>query len=280
MKIVFFASVLITVLSRINAEQTNKVIIGGVEAVVGRYPYQVSLQLGGEPNCGGTLIAPTYVLTAAHCFGTFDKAVIGRHDFNDPTEIFEEFDIVNLDVHPKYRVIGSNYDFMVAELSSPSSYAPITLDSGDEDVSEGVEVTVMGWGNTVTDPNVFEGSDVLLEVQTDIVSNENCNDDYFGPILRNPIKASMMCAAREGKDSCQGDSGGPLIKKGSNAADDIQVGVVSWGIGCADPLYPGVYARVECVYDWIQTAIGKKTTNLRKLKFKIAGRDILSKLQK
>merc|ERR1711978_46903 len=91
-----------------------------------------------------------------------------------------------------------------------------------------------------------------MEVEVDIVQNSDCNDSYNGDIATN-----MLCAARKGKDSCQGDSGGPLIVKGSDASGDIQVGVVSWGNGCADREYPGVYARVSSQIDWIN----KKMTN-------------------
>ena len=69
----------------------------------------------------------------------------------------------------------------------------------------------------------------------------------------------MVCAARDGIDSCQGDSGGPLIIKGAIASADVQVGIVSWGIGCADPSYPGVYARVSEKIDWIQAQISSGT---------------------
>ena len=87
-------------------------------------------------------------------------------------------------------------------------------------------------------------------MEVNIVSDIDCNSSYSGQI----VKDTMICAARMGKDSCQGDSGGPLIIKGDVASEDVQVGIVSWGAGCADPLYPGVYARVDTFKDWIDTS--------------------------
>ena len=93
-----------------------------------------------------------------------------------------------------------------------------------------------------------------MEVEVDIVSKSECNSDYSGQITDN-----MVCASRSGKDSCQGDSGGPLIVKGGDVSADVQVGVVSWGNGCADPNFPGVYARVSSKISWIKEQIASGT---------------------
>jgi len=88
-----------------------------------------------------------------------------------------------------------------------------------------------------------------------VVSNSDCKSAYGdGSITRK-----MMCASRDGKDSCQGDSGGPLLVKGADRLSDVQVGVVSWGEGCASPGYPGVYARVSSQIDWINEQISSGT---------------------
>ena len=106
----------------------------------------------------------------------------------------------------------------------------------------------------------------LREVEVDVVSNEECNEKYGG----DQIKHDMLCASREGKDSCQGDSGGPLIVKGSNFTCNVLVGVVSWGYGCADPNYPGVYAHVSENILWIKNEMsGVSTTKVKLIaKFK------------
>ena len=108
----------------------------------------------------------------------------------------------------------------------------------------------------------FEGdaSDVLNEVRLNVVDEAECDAVYGGGITD-----SMMCASLPGKDSCQGDSGGPMIVKGVDASADVQVGIVSWGTGCADADHPGVYARVSHQLDWIETQIasGDKPALLR-----------------
>jgi len=121
-------------------------------------------------------------------------------------------------------------------LETPSSFDVVKLTNGDEDISGGNDVTVMGWGTTKYGGCV---SDVLLEVDVQTVTDDSCNEAYGGQITD-----AMLCAAADGKDACQGDSGGPIIIKGADAAFDVQVGIVSWGRGCACPGYPGVYAKV------------------------------------
>ena len=119
---------------------------------------------------------------------------------------------------------------------------------------------VAGWG--VTNQDSFEFPDVLMATEVDAVSNEECEasegiiDGWFGPQIESyagQITDSMLCAEHiKERDSCQGDPGGPLVMEGSNGLADVQVGVVSWGFGCALDEFPGVYARVSIFYDWIR----------------------------
>lgn len=220
----------------------------------GRYPYQVGLAQtrGGKPFCGGTLVAEDWVLSAAHCKLSNDPvyAIIGRHDFSDDSE--SGFEVIKTSwqtKHPNYNSANFNNDYMMIKLSTSSSFAPASLDDGSQDLSDGVDVTVMGWGTTKEGGST---SDVLFEVELDMVTNNDCSAAYGGDVTNN-----MICAARDGKDSCQGDSGGPLIIKGANedGSDDVVVGVVSWGSGCARPAYPGVYASVNKRYSWITSEI-------------------------
>ena len=227
-------------------------IVGGIEAELGRYPYQVGL-VGSEiffPGCGGALIAPDTVLSAAHCSGSFSSVVIGRHDFLDIFETYETIPIASEIKHPDYCEDNFQNDLMIVKLSNASSFSPIQLDENTQTLSPGTDVTVMGWGRTTSGDFL---SNVLREVEVDIVSNEECNDQYGGAITND-----MLCAARAGKDSCQGDSGGPLIIKGSDAANDVLVGVVSWGYGCAVPSYPGVYSRISENIAWIKNEMSRK----------------------
>jgi len=233
-----------------NVPNTEK-IVGGVEVDKGRYPYQVALITGGFQYCGGTLVDKDWVLSAAHCYGLGDRVYIGRHDLTDSSEKFESIEIDWETQHPDYNGGNLANDFMMIKLKKSSSVKPVKVDDGSVDLPSGTDVTVMGWGTTS-----FGGSPsaVLMEVEVDIVSNSHCNSDYGGG-----ISDSMMCASRSEKDSCQGDSGGPLIVKGKYSSQDTQVGVVSWGYGCADANYPGVYARISKQIQWIKTQIESGT---------------------
>lgn len=261
MKHFTIASIFSMLVLTCSADEDSR-IVGGVEAQRGRYPYLVSLSDNGEAICGGSLIAPNYVLTAAHCAGYSYKAEIGRHNLSNNGEDYESISVIAEFIHPNYNDNTSENDFMVLKLASDSSYSLVTLDEGSAEVADGTDVTVMGWGATC------EGgpsSDVLLEVEVDIVGHPRCNSAYGG----NSITNDMLCAARDGKDACQGDSGGPLVIKGSSDEGDVQVGIVSWGLGCADPNFPGVYSRVATAMDFINTSMEARVSNLDTLKYRV-----------
>jgi len=224
-------------------------IVGGVKVnPTNRYPYQVALtytSFGGQ-YCGGSLIASNWVLSAAHCANLGTYVQIGRYDLNDSNESFENIKVKREIPHPSYNSGSFDNDFMLLELETSSQYTPVSIDSGSQTINNNDDVTVIGWGTTSSGGL---SSSELLEVEVDVVENEKCNLDYSGGITGN-----MLCAARLEKDACQGDSGGPLIIRDDNdnsGSGDVLVGVVSWGFGCADPNYPGVYARVSQGYDWI-----------------------------
>lgn len=237
-----------------------KQIVGGTEAEIGSYPFQVGLAYNGFQGCGGSLIAEDWVLTAAHCCGS-DNVLIGRHniaamDEDGAEDIEVDYEIV----HPRYNSLTLNNDISLLKLTRPSAFSSITWDDGSQDTSDGTPVTVIGWGTTSSSG---PASDVLLEAEVNIVGNSQCNTDY-GVTTR--ITDEMMCAASEGKDACQGDSGGPLFVKGTNSTSDVQVGIVSWGFGCADPDYPGVYARVSEFDEWIRDVMSSDSRHLHVLK--------------
>ena len=204
----------------------------------GKYPFMVNA--GG---CGASLVAPNVVLSAAHCGGFISSVRIGRHNLNDNSEDYETFTIAEEVPHPDYNANTLDYDYMMLRLSGSSTYEPVTLDDGSTNLSAGTDLTVMGWGTTSSGGST---SSVLLEVEVDAWSQADCNAAYSPQGY--PITDRMICAARPTKDSCQGDSGGPII----DTATGVQIGVVSWGFGCADPNFPGVYARVSDQINWIQ----------------------------
>lgn len=221
----------------------NPLIVGGVEAVRGEFPFMVSLQDNWGHFCGGSLIAKNWVLTAGHCAASAPKkVVIGLHDQKDKSgaEIFTAARTIR---HPKYDDNTIDYDFALIKLSGDSKFAPIDL--GTEELEgQALDFTVAGWG--VMDEGDYDLPDLLQKVDVPFVGKEACDIAY-----PNQITDRMICAGLEEgrKDSCQGDSGGPMFldKDGKRTL----VGVVSWGEGCARPKKYGVYSKVSAVTDWI-----------------------------
>lgn len=232
-------------------------IIGGDDAPKGRYSYVVSLiDDWGQHVCGGTLVSKNYVLTSAHCEGLIHYVRLGLHDLLDVTaETLEQMSIVRAVIHPNYCSETNEYDFMMLKLSSSSQFEPVVLDQGEEEFTTGQEVTTVGWG--ITDGGT--PSRILREVQLDVRSNDECQQDFW---MRATITPDMICASRDGKDACRGDSGGPLIIEGTDSKSDVQIAVTSWGIGCAEKRFPGVYSRVSKVKFWIKEIINEERINI------------------
>lgn len=235
-------------------------IIGGTEATPGRYKHYVQLrhQIYGT-FCGGTLLAPDTVLSAAHCGGGPYQVVVDSHELSSGGEEEFGFDISKEIIHPRYGESedkeAPNHDYMLLFLKEPVTSKRnltveyIKLNSNSDTPLSGDPVTVIGHG--VTDSFDVNLSPVLMEVEVFALSNEECENSYEG------LKDEMLCAAEANHDSCQGDSGGPLFIAGNHpsGAEDVQVGIVSWGYGCANEKYPGVYSRISEGYEWIRRQV-------------------------
>lgn len=258
-------------------------IINGAEVQNERYPYAVSLQYALEHFCGGALIAPDIVLTAGHCNGSYSlsgiiyNVVIARHNLGRFWE-GQSIKIKDEVRHPDYDEDTVNNDFNVVLLSKPVvgdvPYLKVnndgTIPSGpvnpNNPNAQGDALTVVGWGDTDPRDSVSTSSNVLLETTVHALENDQCEKaegmalSQWGMVwtdLQGGITENMVCAWAEDTDACQGDSGGPLIKKGNNpdGSEDSLVGIVSWGLGCADEVFPGVYSRVSAQYEWIRTTV-------------------------
>jgi secreted trypsin-like serine protease len=220
-------------------------IIGGENAPDGRYTFaQISLQLPKSSNdddaheCGGSLIAPDMILTAGHCKAWFSTANLDRYDFDDPSDNYWKIDSEKLEVHPMYEASTFRYDFAVVKLKAVLPDAiPVVLNRNASFPFEGDRLTVLGWGTTNLAPYAYP--DTLQVANVFSISNDACRNTLIAnqALYKNEIFDEMMCAQRPGVDACAGDSGGPLIVEGSAEGLDVQVGIVSWGRGCA--IYPG-----------------------------------------
>ncbi|RHY70468.1 hypothetical protein DYB26_003776 [Aphanomyces astaci] len=230
-------------------------IVNGTEAPIGKYTYVTGLRRteNGTAVCGASLVAPKILVTAAHCsltaWATF--ASVGSHYANGTTD-GERIKIVKRTQHPKYnKATSHDYDVAVFELETASTFPPVKLNWDEDQFSApGAVSWVRGFGHTQA---YGVGSPVLLETDVIIWENSKCHDALKK--YKYNITSSMLCAGGGSKDACQGDSGGPLTIT-RNGVEHL-AGVASWGIGCARPDHPGVYARISEVRDFIEPFLPK-----------------------
>uniref|UniRef100_A0A182T724 trypsin n=1 Tax=Anopheles maculatus TaxID=74869 RepID=A0A182T724_9DIPT len=226
-------------------------IVGGFEIDVSETPYQVSLQYFRHHRCGGSVLNNKWVLTAAHCTVGLTASTltvrVGSSEHADGGTVVRVARIVE---HPNYDDSTIDHDYSLLELESELTFSdkvqPVALPEQDEQVEDGTMATVSGWGNT---QSATESNAVLRAANVPTVNQKECDNAYS---TFDGITDQMLCAGyhQGGKDACQGDSGGPLV------ADGKLVGVVSWGFGCAQAGYPGVYSRVASVRDWVRENSG------------------------
>ncbi|XP_011302926.1 proclotting enzyme [Fopius arisanus] len=243
-------------------------VVGGEEALPGRWPWMAAIFLSGTRKtefwCGGSLIGPRHILTAAHCTRDLRQRPFAARQFtvrlgdidlerDDEPSSPETYQVKAVRAHDKFSRVGYYNDIAVLELTRPvrkSPYViPICLPQGRylSEAFAGARPTVVGWGTTY-----YGGKESTVQRQTvlPVWRNEDCNAAYFQPITGN-----FLCAgySQGGKDACQGDSGGPLMLRAEGKW--MQIGIVSFGNKCGEPGYPGVYTRVTSYADWIKTNV-------------------------
>ncbi|MEG8279575.1 S1 family peptidase [Streptomyces sp. AHA2] len=238
------------------AEASDRVVIGGFPVDVAHSPWTVALasrdRFGGTRAgqfCGGVVVGPSTVLTAAHCLGREVlggppervrdlKVIAGRTDLADSSG--REVAVQRTWVNPAYDGASNSGDFAVLTLAEPlpgESVIAMAPD-GDPAYTAGGAATVYGWGD-VSGAGEYPSS--LRAAPVRVLADAVCEEAYPGGADGTYDARTMLCAGEVdgGRDACQGDSGGPLVAQGR------LIGLVSWGIGCGRAGNPGVYMRVS-----------------------------------
>jgi len=204
-------------------------------------------------------VAPDVIMTAAHCADNITTVVVGLYNLSDLSGKVQSFAIEerNKHVNSEYNRFTSENDVMLIQLDGNITVVdPIRVNDNVSVPIATDTLAVVGWGATNISRRQYVYPEILQEVELYYVPNLFCKriqgDDGF--VLGSYLTDDMMCATDKGKDSCYGDSGGPLILLGSSPADDVQVGITSWGDVCGGKV-PGVYHRLSHSYEWVKSNV-------------------------
>lgn len=239
---------------------TPPTIVGGQDTNIEEVPWQVALtDEFGNQFCGGSIIAPRWILTAAHCQDVDLKKI--RAGVTDRrSSAGQDIAILRMIPHPEYSDSGDSYDIMLLELALPLDLSgpraraiPIMTAAAAASglQNPGVVATITGWGDTTEGGS---DSNILQKATLPIVSNAQAAADYLKLVPPIIITDDMLAAgyAQGGVDTCQGDSGGPLVVRDPTVSIGYRLaGATSFGEGCARAQFPGIYARVSTFETWI-----------------------------
>jgi hypothetical protein len=242
-------------------------IVGGTNASIAEFPWQISMQTRqGFHFCGGSILDENFILTASHCVdgqqASSMRVAAGITRVSTSGTAGQLRDVSQIIMFPGYVTPEQGKDVALLKLSQPLNLSdpnvtpidPITAaEAGAGLTNPGVNATVTGWGTLSSGGS---SPDVLQKVTVPLISNADANSAYQPEgITITPDQLGAALLGVGGKDSCQGDSGGPLVVQ--TTAGPKLAGVVSWGFGCADARFPGMYARVSSFEQFITSRGGQ-----------------------
>ncbi|KAM6294780.1 mast cell protease 1A-like [Aegotheles albertisi] len=218
-------------------------IVGGHEAQPHSHPYMAFLKMGMSA-CGGFLVAPEWVMTAAHCRAGNATVILGAHNIHEPERSQQVRGVLRSHLHPQYNPNTMANDIMLLQLTGKATLSDyvkvIPLPKTSSDLPTGTKCIIAGWGLIDED----QTTNKLFETKVTIYSRRKCLRFY------PHLNSGMVCAGsfHELRDSSQGDSGGPLV------CNKVAQGIVSFGYSAP----PGVYTRISNYLPWVQSIIKKE----------------------